>query len=127
MGEDSMIAAKSNAIKQIMRFGGERIIFGVTRDGFGVHFWVEGRFSDSARLFGGVEFHWPNRPSWERCDNEGNRMCWLTKQQCWHDGSSLMAEERFIPVFRDCNESGDFRPLWFRLEAALNDMIEDAS
>ena len=53
-----------------------------------------------ARHSGGIEFHsrvpMPGVDRPPDCDD-----CWLLHAPCWHDGSSLAASERWIPMWRD--------------------------
>lgn len=109
-------------IKRIMNFGKNRLIFGCTDGEYAVHFWVEGAFDGVKGSFGGVEFHRP-RPlnSSHACNEE----CWITGKRCYHDGSSSMAREKWIPLFHMCNESNDFESIFRNLERLLRDVKED--
>ncbi len=120
-------------MRRITHFAKDRITFGVTQDGYGIHFWAEGLFGDTnlhgigPRAFGGVEYHWPKRPAWERETSDGNPLCWITGRRCWHDGSSLQASEKYIPMFRACNENMNFDPLFQSLERQLLEIMSEAN
>lgn len=52
-----------------------------------------------ARSFG-LERHYNYRPSYmERGTAPSHKHCWLLEAPCWHDGSSLWAEEVFMSFF----------------------------
>jgi hypothetical protein len=38
--------------------------------------------------------------------------CWLIGGQCWHDGTSLYAEEHVWPVIGLCLQSGNHETAW---------------
>lgn len=127
----TQLAAEKKA-KRIMMFGKDRFIFAVTSRDYAVHFWCERVLDDPntpsggefQRSFGGIEYHWPMSPKWGKREPDHNR-CWITGKPCWHDGSSLQASEVYIPMFRMCNETGDFEPLWNKLERSLDELIKD--
>lgn len=97
---------------------GRRVIFAVISERAAVHFWVEPNWEDNEKSWGGVEFH--ERPSDGR--EPDNDDCWLLNGPCCHDGSSLMASERVIPMFHRCCEigDGDYEPVWAFIESALS-------
>jgi hypothetical protein len=100
-----------------MFFSEYRHIFAVRKPGAAIHFWVEKAFGD--RPFGGVELHTSPNPNAASPVSAGRGDCWLLKGPCHHDGSSSMANEKFIPMFRRCNESGDFDQVYRELETLL--------
>ncbi len=53
------------------------------------------------KFSGGVEVHYlePFAPDKSACPD--HNPCPFLKQPCWHDGSSLLAFERFIPLLQD--------------------------
>jgi hypothetical protein len=49
---------------------------------------------------GGIEIHYRQPPDY-MCDQAPSHdECWLLKQPCWHDGSSLQVSEYWIPLWR---------------------------
>lgn len=61
---------------------------------------------------GGVEFHsrtGKGAPQHPQCD--------VLHAPCWHDGSSLMAEEQYVPMFSSRWTVADNELIWRRLQA----------
>ena len=50
---------------------------------------------------GGIEIHYLQPPEYMKNDAPSHDICWLLKCPCWHDGSSLQAEEVWIPRWQD--------------------------
>lgn len=101
-------------MKRHLHVNASKLNFSVVGPRGAIHFWTAP--PDDAkpgRHFSGIEIHSP-RPLYE--GHSGGEPCWLLKGPCYHDGSSLQAQERWEPVFKHCNESGDFEPLWTALE-----------
>lgn len=48
--------------------------------------------------YAGVEFHSRTPPDGSH-DAPSQDRCWLLEGPCWHDGSSLWAEEHFLPLW----------------------------
>lgn len=48
---------------------------------------------------GGIEFHYRHPPEYMLDDAPSQDCCSLLKCPCWHDGSSLQATERWIPLW----------------------------
>jgi len=66
----------------------------------GVHFWTRS-YSDSEgfeQWSGGVEIH-TKEPYYQGEDAPHHTNCWLLQGPCWHDGSSLLASETYIPAW----------------------------
>lgn len=80
-----------------------------------IHYWHQQSADKSPWMgrdkFGGVESH--SRDGHGVPDQEN---CWLLEGPCWHDGSSLYADEVFIPLWERCTELDDMEPFWKRLE-----------
>lgn len=96
--------------------GRQRDIFGLVGSLGGVHFWVEQYvYEGEKKRFGGVEKHSRKPFNWSG-EVADNSECWLIGGPCYHDGSSLMAEERFIPIWNDCHYDGDFSIIYDMLE-----------
>ena len=49
---------------------------------------------------GGLEIHYRHAPDYMRGDAPSHECCWLLEGPCWHDGSSLQAEEVWIPLWK---------------------------
>lgn len=47
----------------------------------------------------GIEFHSRTAPPSSPHDAPSQDHCWLLEGPCWHDGSSMYAEERYLPKF----------------------------
>jgi hypothetical protein len=99
-------------IKRVNCFSKHKVVFGVKTDIAGVHFHIDPGTDVGDYPFGsgmpplcGIEFH--------RANPDGQD-CWMIGK-CDHDGSSLAALECFLPTYRQCNETGDFEPLWNQL------------
>ncbi len=95
-------------------------VFAVIGDKGAIHFWFSECSQTSKDVFGqskygGVEMHSrvPLSYSKEEPDHEN---CWLLNAPCWHDGSSLYAEETYIPKYEYCESMNDFEPMWRALE-----------
>lgn len=76
----------------------EKHIWAVVGDQGAMHFWCE-YIALVNRHVGGIEVHY--RESHEHAEGPpDNEDCWLLKGPCWHDGSSLWAEEYWIPMWK---------------------------
>lgn len=108
-------------IERIMFFDAE-ICFCVRAYGMAVHYHIGHDWSTTDRHACGVEFH--------RIPPDGTPpdqvKCRFLGVPCCHDGSTLMAYERFNQLFYDCNYFGDFEPLWRRLEGVLLQQLKEA-
>lgn len=54
---------------------------------------------EANRYSGGIELHYRSPPDYMK-DQAPHENCWLLKNACWHDGSSLQATEWWIPRWR---------------------------
>ena len=65
-------------------------------------------YSESA----GIEYHY-RIPPFNKHDAPSQSNCWLLKTPCWHAGSSLYAEEVFLPYWKNSphDHDGMFRKL----------------
>ena len=75
---------------------------------FGVHAWLKVVIKDGELRdgypYGGIEYHRANRPEWGEDRPTHSHCQWLDKP-CWHDGSSLQAEQyakEFAYWMADC-------------------------
>lgn len=48
----------------------------------------------------GLEMHFAAPPVYSKDKAPSHVPCWLIKVPCWHDGTSLYAQEYFVPLFR---------------------------
>ena len=55
----------------------------------------EGREEYSA----GLEMHYRAAPDYKAGDAPSHDHCWLLKCPCWHDGTSLYAQEHYVPLW----------------------------
>jgi hypothetical protein len=67
--------------------------------------------SDTHPLVGGVETHYGSPPEYMNNEPPHHTDCPLIGT-CWHDGTSLWAEEYWIPLYQKLGEEW----VWYRLE-----------
>lgn len=77
------------------------------------------------RHMGGIEIHYREAPHYMRNDAPSQDVCWILKAPCWHDGSSLQASEKWIPIWENdqYNHAGMFKLLEADYKSRFN--IED--
>lgn len=104
-----------------------RYMFAVACEVAGVHFWVEetGLESGQFRYIGGVENHYATPPDYMKNDPCSNEFCWLLGKPCWHDGSSLLAEDKYIPIWASRTEDGAKGIIFNMLENHLYGIIKE--
>ena len=56
----------------------------------------------------GLEYHYREPPDHMTDQPPSQDECWLLKQPCWHDGTSLYARERYLPMFDGQNHERMF-------------------
>lgn len=83
----------------------ERHIFSAVDERGGIHFHVEKSPFSDPEWWGGVETHYRSPP--EYMASEVGDECWLLKAPCWTDGSSLLAQEVFIPAWLSNRDDHD--------------------
>lgn len=59
----------------------------------------------------GVEYHDKKPSEWHSRSNIPPHNCWLIGCECWHDGTSLYAEEMYTPMFEAQNDEPIYRQL----------------
>lgn len=91
-------------MKRVMHINRDEVLIGVVGKQGGVHFHARHNNQRSC----GIEFH--------KRAGSGSDNCWLLDGPCEHDGSTLVAREKWLPLFQECNKSGDFEPLFAALE-----------
>lgn len=69
-------------------------IWSVVGEAGGLHLWIT---VGGTRPYGGVEIHYRTPPDYMSDKEPSQEHCWLLDGPCWHDGSSLYAEEVWIP------------------------------
>lgn len=105
----------------------KRTILAVVGPKGAVHYWHQQReatYYDDRTRYGGVEVHWRQKPEWASSDEPDRDDCWLLGGPCWHDGSSLYAEEVAIPKWELCNDLDDMESFWLFLEREYRDRFE---
>ena len=70
----------------------------------GLHLWITDHGEEHERkcgnrYLGGIEIHYRRPPEYMRDQPPSQDECWLLCAPCWHDGSSLQAMERWIPLW----------------------------
>lgn len=95
-----------------------------------VHFHVIDHGEDYAkkhggRYSGGLEFHYRQPPDYMSNDAPSHEKCWLIGGACWHDGSSLYAQECVIP-FWECDKNNHERMFKF-LEREYSEKFNPAA
>lgn len=68
-----------------------RHLFVVSHLGAAVHLWIDAFHGSPG--FGGIEFHYPEAPSYMAGRKPDHDPCWILGKPCWHDGSALAAEK----------------------------------
>lgn len=56
----------------------------------------------------GLEMHYRNPPAYMGDCAPSHNRCFLLEGPCWHDGTSMYAQERFVPLFLDGDEDAIF-------------------
>lgn len=112
-------------LTEVRETHGDRVLFAVVGPLGAVHFWCEPSTMEDfgRRHYGGVEWHFREQPSWGKPDPD-HEDCWLLKGPCWHDGSSLLASETYIPMYEACESYDDYAPLWGMLRNAYKKFEE---
>lgn len=95
-----------------------------------IHFRIHESSEDSRRTFGerywgGVEIH-SKKQLFDWADKPTSDNCWILGCQCWSDGSSLIATERYIPEWEFCERIGDFKSLWLSLECMYRSRFRES-
>ena len=57
----------------------------------------------------GLEFHWRLPPDYMRGQPPSDDKCYLLKCPCWHDGTSLYAQEHYLPMVLRGDHASVFR------------------
>lgn len=85
-----------------VKFGQQQHMWCVVTARGGVHVWAS-QYKPSKdappEYTGGIEVHYRTPPSYMADQPPSHDECFLLKAPCWHDGSSLQFEERWLPMF----------------------------
>ena len=84
----------------------ERHVWSVVDERGGLHLWIQRAYYDHS-YFGGFEGHYREPPEYRADTPPDNERCWLLDTPCWHDGSSLWAEEYWIPLWQETDGNHD--------------------
>lgn len=80
-----------------------------------LHLHISGPYGSDGepRWSAGLETHYRQPPDHMANDAPSHEECWLIGGPCWHDGTSLYAEERYLPRWLDNphDHDGMFRRL----------------
>lgn len=112
--------------------GCSRHIFSAVDERGGMHFWVQRSaiMDYGQKHFGGVECHYRSPPEY-MSDHRGGGgdKCWLLDAPCWHDGSSLLASEKWIPIWEydPDDHQAIFRLLAERMDSTFGKTIMKTS
>ena len=108
-------------------FGQPRHVWSIVGAAGGIHLHItdygDPRDCGGTRYQGGVEVHWRHPPPSLAGDPPSHDQCWLLGCPCWHDGSSLQASERYIPVWETGGELVH-EYIWNMLECDADDHFE---
>ena len=68
----------------------------------GMHLNIRGYKSDkSIEYSAGLETHYRKPPEYMKGKPPSHDECFILKTPCWHDGTSLYASEKYVPLFRN--------------------------
>ena len=99
--------------------GKVRFIWTLLGEPGGLHLWIKKSMFDE-EYFGGVECHYRKAPAGREMTNDN---CWLLNAPCYHDGSSLMAERIFIPMWEE--DPKDHNRIFTKLEEVAKANLEE--
>jgi hypothetical protein len=115
-------------VRRVMTFNHAKLNFAVVGSLGAMHFWVDTPRNDlddrCQESDCGIEIH-SRKPLYGRQNAADNDRCWIVGGPCWHDGSTLVAREFWVPLFRTCNSSGNFDALFMCLESDYRDRLSD--
>jgi hypothetical protein len=108
-----------------IRFGDKCHIWSVVGAAGGLHLHITEPKEDSQRRpHGGFEIH-RRKPYGDSHDAPTHKDCWLVGGPCWHDGSSLWADEYWIPRWKNDPQDHDGMFERLRVEYANQFMRTD--
>jgi hypothetical protein len=95
-------------------FGSVRHTWELVSERGGIHF--HATINDKYGSSCGLEIHYRNPPDY-LCGHAPSQLnCWLLKCMCWHDGTTLYAEETLWPIFSAMLKKGDHESIFRFLE-----------
>lgn len=97
------------------------------RGGINVHFSGPHRYDNQDNWAAGIEFHYRQPPDYMKDDAPSHNRCWLLECPCWHDGSSMWAQERFLPLFIAGCHDAIFRGMVNAADEHFSPKCEDAA
>lgn len=71
------------------------------------------------RFSAGLEYHWRVPPDYMADKPPSHDRCWLLKCPCWHDGTSVYAQETLLPLF----DGRDHMRLFMKLAMDANERL----
>jgi hypothetical protein len=99
-------------MQRYLKLVGGKLNFAVIGEMGAVHFWKSVATADCF-----IGFH-VTPAAGDKNAQATTEKCWLLNKRCLHefdkDGSD--AQDRWLPLFVECNDQGDFNPLWELLE-----------
>lgn len=96
-------------------FGSPRHQWSLVGPEGGVHF-TASFYSNTVQPSCGLEFHYTRTSGKYSDEAPHHTKCWLTGEPCWHDGTSLYAEETMWPMIEPMLRSGDHDTIFRALE-----------
>lgn len=119
--------------EELERDGAPVRVFSAVCPQAGMHFWVQDTDDAARRIlgqrhFGGLEIHYRKPTGYRQNEPPDNEDCWLLGGPCWHDGSSLAAEEIWIPKWRSYIDRPELVlcDLAYELRSAIEELEEPA-
>ena len=88
----------------------------------GIHFHASGPYKGEWSC--GLEVH---RAKPDGVNAPSQTRCWLLDGPCWHDGTSLYAQERLWPIFESYLRSGDHENIFRVLEGEYDQFFNSKS
>ncbi len=88
-----------------------------------VHLHITAPVKEGDPTHGGIELHYRQPPRGMEDIPPSHDDCGLLHQPCWHDGSSLQAEEYWIPLWRQLGN--DHAAMLTQLAGHADKMFED--
>lgn len=73
----------------------------------------------------GLEYHWRKPPSYLAQSPPSHDQCWLLNCPCWHDGTSLYAQDHYLPLFIQGDTTRILRSLARDADDKLNDIRDE--
>lgn len=93
----------------------------------GMHLHISGphHYDGQDNWSAGLECHWRQPPHYMRHDPPSHDECWLLKCPCWHDGTSLHAQEHYLPMFLNGRHARIFHELVRDADERLGVIVDE--